>query len=46
MKADILTIAALVFVFGVLASSVNATDVFKSDAQAPAALQQGVAMSR
>jgi len=46
MKPDILSIAAFIFALGVLASSVNATDVFKSDTAAPAALQQGVAIAR
>jgi len=46
MKPDILSIAAFVFVLGVLASSVNATDVFRSDTSAPAALQQGLAINR
>lgn len=46
MKPDILSIAVLVFALGVLASSVNATDAFKSDTVAPAALQQGVNIKR
>lgn len=45
MKTDVLTIAALVFVVGLLVSSLISSDVFKtSDAEPPAELQQGVAL--
>ena len=45
MKADVLTIAALVFVVGLLASSFSTSDYFASEPEeAPAALQQGVAI--
>ncbi len=43
MKTDIVTVAILVFCFGVLVSSVNASGLFHSEAPAPSALQQGVA---
>lgn len=44
MKTDVMTIAVVVFALGVLASSVNATYVFKSESHAPTALQQGIAI--
>lgn len=44
MKADVLTLAVVIFVVGILASGLGLTDVFKSEKEAPpAALQQGVA---
>ncbi|WNO08842.1 hypothetical protein [Teredinibacter sp. KSP-S5-2] len=43
MKTDVLTLAALVFVVGLLASGLGLTDVFDKDPVPPAALQQGVA---
>ncbi|MFC6633319.1 MULTISPECIES: hypothetical protein [Microbulbifer] len=42
MKPDALTIAVVVFVAGVLLSSTGLTEVFASDPEPPAALQQGV----
>ena len=45
MKTDVLTVAALVFVVGLLASSFSDSDFFQSESEeAPAALQQGVAI--
>lgn len=45
MKNDVLTIAIVVFVVGVLASSVGLSDVFQADEQdVPAALHQGVTL--
>lgn len=47
MKADILTLAAIVFVVGMLASGLGITEVFDSEVAAPpAALQQGVVMAQ
>lgn len=46
MKTDVLTFAALVFVVGLLVSSLLSSDVFKSSEQEPPAeLQQGVAIN-
>ncbi|MFT5082301.1 MAG: hypothetical protein ACI9Y1_000325 [Lentisphaeria bacterium] len=44
MKADVLTLAALVFIVGLLASSIGSSGVFESTEEqvAPSALQQGV----
>lgn len=42
MKNDVLTLAAVVFLIGVLASSVAASDMFKSEIAPPAQLHQGV----
>lgn len=43
MKSDVLTLAAVVFVLGMVVSGLGITDVFESEAAAPpAALQQGV----
>ncbi|BBM01659.1 MULTISPECIES: hypothetical protein [Microbulbifer] len=42
MKADALTIAVVVFVAGVLLSTSGLTEVFASESEPPAALQQGV----
>lgn len=45
MKNDILTIAIIVFVVGVLASSVGVSNVFDAEEQeAPTALHQGVTL--
>ena len=44
MKTDVMTIAALVFVVGLLASSLGGTDLFGSEPEPPAALQQGVTL--
>lgn len=47
MKADVLTVAAVVLVVGMLASGFGITEVFESDeAPAPAALQQGVVVAQ
>ncbi len=44
MKADVLTLAVVIFVVGILVSGFGLTEVFKADEEAPpAALQQGVA---
>ncbi len=46
MKTDVLTLAALVFVVGLLVSSLIPADVFESSTQEPPAeLQQGVAIN-
>lgn len=42
MKTDVMTIAMLVFCVGVLASSVSAMDLFKSEPEPVTALQQGI----
>lgn len=43
MKSDVLTLAAIVFVLGMVVSGLGITDVFKPEMSAPpAALQQGV----
>ncbi len=44
MKFDVLALAAAIFFIGVLATSVGASDWFKSEAEPPAQLQQGVAI--
>lgn len=44
MKTDVMTIAALVFCVGVLATSVSAMDVFQSEPEPVTALQQGFAI--
>lgn len=47
MKSDVLTLAAVVFVVGMIASGFGVTDVFESKAVAPpAALQQGVVVAQ
>lgn len=47
MKSDVLTVAAIVFVVGTIASSFGITDVFESEASAPpSALQQGVVVAQ
>lgn len=44
MKADVLTLAVVIFVVGILVSGLGLTEVFKSEEQTPpTALQQGVA---
>ncbi len=43
MKTDVLTLAALVFVVGLLASSLGISEVFDRDPSPQGALQQGVA---
>ncbi|BFM09476.1 hypothetical protein [Halioxenophilus aromaticivorans] len=42
MKNDVLTLAAVAFLVGVLASSVAASDLFKTEVTPPAQLHQGV----
>lgn len=42
MKNDVLTLAAAIFLVGVLASSVGASDLFKTEAEPPAQLQMGL----
>lgn len=44
MNNDVITVAILVFCFGVLVSSVSASGIFDEDAPAPSALQQGIAI--
>jgi len=47
MKADVLTLAALVFVVGVILSSVTALDLFASEeAEVPTELQRGFMLQR
>ncbi len=44
MKADVLTLAVVIFVVGILVSSFGLTEVFEAEKDTPpAALQQGVA---
>jgi len=44
MKADVLTLAVVIFVLGILVSGLGLTEVFKSEEPTPpTALQQGVA---
>ena len=45
MKADAMTIAAVIFVLGVVASSVSAMDVFQTAPEPVAALHQGITPS-
>lgn len=44
MKNDVLTLAAVIFLVGVLASTVTASDLFKSEITPPAQLHQGVSI--
>lgn len=44
MKADIVTVAILVFCFGVLVSSVSVSEIFQQDTAIPSPLQQGIAI--
>jgi hypothetical protein len=47
MKSDVLTLAAVVFVVGLVVSGFGITDVFESEVSAPpAALQQGTVAVR
>lgn len=47
MKSDVLTLAAVVFVVGLVVSGFGIMDVFESEvAVPPAALQQGVVVAR
>lgn len=43
MKTDVLTLAAVVFVIGLVISGVSGSDLFQSEQEPPAALQQGMA---
>jgi hypothetical protein len=44
MKADVLTLAVVIFVVGILVSGLGLTKVFESNEETPpTALQQGVA---
>jgi hypothetical protein len=45
MRTDVLTLAAAIFVIGVVVSSLGITDVFHAEAAPPAELQQGFALS-
>jgi hypothetical protein len=42
MKVDVLTIAVVVFVLGVLGSSLNLRAPFAGEPELPSALQQGI----
>lgn len=47
MKTDVLTVAALVFVVGMIASGLGLMDVFEpAPAAAPEALQQGTVVAQ
>ena len=46
MKADVLTLAAIVFVVGLLISAFGGTKVFDEEPPAPPALQQGIAINQ
>ena len=47
MKADVLTVAAIVFVVGMLASSLGITDVFETEVAEPQAeLHQGIVVAQ
>ncbi len=41
MKTDVLTLAALVFIVGLLLSSFSVSEIFDSNEDAPAPVQQG-----
>ncbi|UTA48431.1 hypothetical protein L1F30_02530 [Simiduia sp. 21SJ11W-1] len=43
MKADVLTITALVFALGVLVTGLTNSDFFEREPEVPTALMQGVA---
>ncbi len=43
MKNDLLTVVVIAFFVGVLASSLSVSDVFNTDKEPPAGLQQGIA---
>lgn len=43
MKADVLTITALVFAIGVLVTGLTNSDLFEQEPEVPTALMQGVA---
>ena len=44
MKFDAMSLAAAIFVLGVLLSSISLDEVFASEPNQPQALQQGVAL--
>lgn len=44
MKGDVLTLAAVVFVLAILASSLGISEVFDAEPTPPQALQQGIAV--
>lgn len=47
MKSDVLTLAAVVFLVGTIASGFGITDVFDQEAaEPPTALQQGVVVAQ
>ncbi len=47
MKSDVLTLAAVVFIVGMIVSSFGITEVFQSEAsEPPAALHQGVVVAQ
>lgn len=47
MKSDVLTLAAVVFIIGMLVSSLGMKEVFQSEvSEPPAALQQGVVIAQ
>lgn len=47
MKTDVLTVAAIVFVVGMLASTLGITDVFENEVAEPQApLHQGVIVAK
>lgn len=47
MKSDVLTVAAVVLVVGMIISGLGITDMFESEVSAPPeALQQGVAVAQ
>ena len=43
MKADVLTIAVVIFVLGILVSGLGLNDFFQDETAPVAALQQGIA---
>ena len=43
MKTDVLTLAAVVFVIGLVISSIVSANLFQTTPEPPAALQQGIA---
>jgi len=44
MKADALTTAAAIFIFGLVVSSLGLTEVFSSEPEAPTELQRGFSL--
>jgi len=45
MKVDVLTIAVVVFVLGVVGSSLDLGEAFAGEQEMPSALQQGITQS-